>query len=248
MDNFELKSEQKKVNLRPLIWNFLTLMVLLSTCGLAYFFLTIFQDPYSPFNFFPPAPLPTLFQTSTPTSTMIQHPSTWTPTLTAMPSPSRTKAPTWTFLPQMVTPSITSTNSIESTETTPTLIITPMPGSYEITYVASTDFHPDSNCNWMGVAGKVLGTDGQPLPFQEIQMGGSLDGRTISLLTMSGNVSAYGTAGYELLLSDHPIASTQTLWIQLLDNTAKPLTDRIYFDTYDSCTENLVIIDFTKTR
>jgi hypothetical protein len=26
------------------------------------------------------------------------------------------------------------------------------------------------------------------------------------------------------------------------------LTDRIYFDTYDGCTQNLVMVVFTKTR
>ena len=115
--------------------------------------------------------------------------------------------------------------------------------------MASTDFHPDNNCDWLGVAGKVLGTDGKPLQVNAlIQLGGTLDGKAINLLTMSGDAPAYGQSGFELILSDHPIASTQTLWIQLLDNTTKPLTDRIYFDTYDGCTQNLVMVVFTKTR
>jgi hypothetical protein len=123
-----------------------------------------------------------------------------------------------------------------------------LPALAEITYLASTDFHPDKNCEWLGVAGKVLGTDAKPLQFQEIQLGGTLDGKTVSLFTLSGTASGYGQSGFELVLSDHPIASTQTLWIQLLDNTAKPLTNRIYFDTYSGCTQNLVMVVFTKTR
>jgi hypothetical protein len=43
------------------------------------------------------------------TKTTIQS-STWTPTQTIQPSPTRTKAPTWTLLPQMITPSITPTH------------------------------------------------------------------------------------------------------------------------------------------
>ncbi len=248
MDNFELKPERNKANRKSLVWNILTVIVLLGICCLAYYFLTIFNNPNSPFNLFPPAPLPTLFQTDTPTSTIIPLESTWTPTPTIQPSPSRTKAPTWTLLPQMITPSVTPTPTMTPTEATPTITSTPMPASAVITYMASTAYHPSNNCDWLGVAGKVLGTDGKPLQFQEIQMGGTLDGKAISFLTLSGTAPAYGTSGFELVLSDHPVASTQTLWIQLLDNTAKPLTDKIYFDTYAECTQNLVMVVFTKTR
>ena len=44
MDNFELKTEPK-VKRKPVIWNILTILVLLLACYLAYFFLTIFQQP-----------------------------------------------------------------------------------------------------------------------------------------------------------------------------------------------------------
>jgi hypothetical protein len=123
-----------------------------------------------------------------------------------------------------------------------------MPASAKITYVSSKDFLPDKNCNWMGVAGKVLGPDGKPVQFLEILMGGTLDGKAISYLTLSGNATAYGQSGFEQVLSDHPIASTQSLWIQLLDNTAKPLTNRIFYDTYSSCDQNMVMVVFTRTH
>jgi len=248
MDNFELKPERKTFNWKPLVWNLLTLVVLLGSCFLAYFFLTIFNHPNSPLNPFPPASLPTLYQTITPTFTLIPREPTWTPTTTVQPSPSRTKAPTWTLLPEMITPSITDTPTLAPTEPTQTITSTPMPVSAKITYLASTDFHPEKNCNWSGVAGKVLGTDGKPIQFLEILLGGIYDGKPISSLTLSGNATAYGQSGFELVLGDHPVASTQTLWIQLLDNTAKPLTNRIYFDTYEGCTQNLVLVVFTKTR
>lgn len=242
MDGFDLKPERKKGSRNSLIWNFLTLLALLGICGQVFYFYTIFNDPNSILNPFPPAPLPTLYQTITPTSTIIPRAATWTPTATMQPSPSRTKAPTWTPLPGMITPSGTSP------ETTQTISPTPMPATAEITYQASTDFHPAENCNWLGVGGKVLNADGTTLQFQEILMGGTLDGKTISYFTLSGTASQYGKSGFELVLGDHPIASTQTLWIQLLDNTAKPLTGRIYVDTYDTCTQNLVMVVFTKNN
>ena len=252
MDDFELKPEPRKINLKTLVWNFLTLVVLLAIAALAFLFLTIYNNPESPFNPFPPAPSPTVYVTVTPTNTMVVSPrdSTWTATTTVEALPTRTKAPTWTLLPEMVTPSNTATATLKPTEGTVTITTTPPPASANITYWASTEYHPEKECLWMGVAGKVLGTDGKPLVYQIIQMGGTLDGKAVSLFTLTGAdaASPYGPSGYELELATHPIASTQTLWIQLLDNTSKPLTGRIYFDTFNACNRNLVMIDFTRTR
>ncbi len=161
---------------------------LLGIGALAYYFWMIFTNPYSPLNPFPPAQIPTVYHyiTATPTNTIIPREATWTSTATTQPLPTRTKAPTWTLLPEMVTPFSTST-SIPATIGTPVNTTTPLPASAEITYLASTDFHPDKNCEWLGVAGKVLGTDGKPLPFQEIQLGGTLDGKNVSLLDLEWN-------------------------------------------------------------
>jgi hypothetical protein len=245
MDNFELKPERKKVNWKPLVWNFLTLLVLLSVCGLAYYFWTIFNNPNSPINPFPPAPLPTSYQTVTATSTIIPLEPTWTFTPTIQPVASRTKAPTWTLLPQMITPSVTSTPTLTLM---PTITPTPMPASAVITFVASTTLHPDKKCAWIGVAGKVFGTDGKALLSQQIQLGGTLEGTAISYMTLSGLATTVGPSGFEFILGDHPVASSQTLWIQLLDNAGKQLTNKVYFDTKTDCTQNLVMVVFTKTR
>lgn len=119
MDNYNLKPVRKKDNRKTLVWNFLTMVVLLGTCGLAYYFYTIFNNPNSLLNPFPPKPLPTLFLTITPTSTIIPLQATWTPTTTISPVPSRTTAPTWTTPPQ---------NSPKPTDTTAvTLTPTPTP-------------------------------------------------------------------------------------------------------------------------
>ena len=88
-----------------------------------------------------------------------------------------------------------------------------------------------------------------PLLFQIVQLGGNLDGNVIKNTVLSGVSPAYGTSGFEFdKLSDHPIASTQSLWIQLFDKNSLPLTEKIYFDTYDDCAKNLVMVVFTKNR
>ena len=248
MDYFELKPEESKDNRSPLVWNILTVIVLLGILGVGILYLLIFANPGSPLNPFPPAWIPTSYQTATFTNTWIPQPATWTPTNTIPPEPSRTKAPTWTLLPEMVTPSETQTPGMTSTVSTQTIPATAMPASAVITYIPSTNFHPDKGCNWLGVGGKVLGTDGKPLINQYIQLGGTLDTKSINFLTLSSTASIYGASGFEFVLSNHTIASSQTLWIQLFDINFKPVTNKIYFDTYADCARNLVTVIFTRTR
>jgi hypothetical protein len=249
MDNYELRPEPKVKRKSP-IWNILTVVVLLGTCGLAYLFLKIFMDPSVLPSSLRPAALPTSYQTSTPTFTIIPLEPTWTFTATIQPSPSRTKAPTWTLIPEMITPTITETPTITPITDTLTITPTPMPAAAEITYQASTTVHADSACTWMGVGGKVLDVDGKPIFFQTIQLSGSLNGKPVNLIVISGHDTedAYGPSGFEFVLGATPIASTHELWVQLFDNTGKPLTGKIYFDTFTDCHKNLVMVVFTKTR
>ncbi|MGB8215168.1 MAG: hypothetical protein WCE68_16585 [Anaerolineales bacterium] len=254
MDNFELKPEPK-VERKPIIWNILTVIVLLGTCGLLGLFFNIFTNPTSMLpSSLRPAPLPTLYQSPTPTPTIILQPPTWTPTLTIQPSPTRTKAPTWTLVPALLTPSIsitpiTITPIATTTLGTKTITPTAMPASIVITYQSVTTIHSNLACSWMGVGGKVLDANNKPLTLQTVQLGGTLNGQAISGTVLSGNSPAYGTSGFEFAkLADSPIASKQTLWIQLFDNNGKPLTGKTYFDTFEDCTKNLVMVVFTVTR
>jgi hypothetical protein len=247
MANFDMKPEKKKTGRKGLIWNLLTVVMLLATACVGYYYLNIFNDPHSLFNPFPPQVMPTLFETITSTITPIQLEPTWTYTPSLVPSPTRTRAATWTPLPEMITPTITDTPTdtlVPSPSATPTL------ASVSITYEASTVVHPDSACKWLGVGGQVLDKDSKPLAYQTIQMGGALNGANVTHYTLSGTTlkALYGDAGYEIVLSDKPVDSTGTLWVQLFDNTSKPLTDKIYFNTYSDCTKNLVLIVFTKLK
>lgn len=228
-----------------MLWNILTILVLLGVIALVFYFVTIFQDPRSLLNPFPPEASLTVYYTDTPTITPIQPPNTWTPSPSLEPPATRTKASTWTPQSNQITPSLTLTPS----ETLPpTVTATAMPAQAEILYVASTSIHPDLACNWLGVGGSVLGIDNQPLQFQSIQLGGMLGEGLVNQLKLSGSAPAYGNSGYEFVLGNKPIASTQTLWIQLFDNTNKALTEKIYFDTFDDCSRNLVKITFKRTR
>jgi hypothetical protein len=230
---------------RTFLWNLMTILVLLGIVCLVFYFVTVFRDPRSWLNPFKPEPSPTVYYTETPTITPIQQPATWTPTITIKATSSRTRASTWTMLAGQMseTPTLTPSDTF-----TPSITFTAMPVLAEITYHPSTELYPGKQCAWMGVGGTVLGMDGSPLLFQTVQLGGALGEVVVNQMQLSGSAPLYGGSGFEFELGDLPVASTQTLWIQVFDNTGKALTEKIYFDTFDDCAQNLVRITFTRTR
>jgi hypothetical protein len=68
------------------------------------------------------------------------------------------------------------------------------------------------------------------------------------MISLTGVALNYGRGGYEFTLADRPIASKGSLWLQLLDQSGIPLSEQVYFDTYDSCEQNLIIVDFKQIR
>ena len=245
MDNYDLRPE-RKVRRKSPVWNILTVLVLLATCGAVFYFYNVFMNPNTFLNPFRPEALPTSFRTATSTATDLPPTPTATPESVLLRSPTRTKAPTWTPIPSD-TPKNTRTPEALGTVTVTT---TPMPASASFTYVASTTVHADLACKWMGVGGKVLDAAGKPLPFQTVQVSGMLAGKPVNSIVLSGHdpLPAYGSSGFEFKLGTAPVASSQELWIQLFDNTGLPLTNKIYFDTFNDCNKNLVMIVFTKNK
>jgi hypothetical protein len=69
-----------------------------------------------------------------------------------------------------------------------------------------------------------------------------------TILQATGLATAYGEAGYEVKLADQPVDTTGTLWIQVLDQAALPLSEKISFYTFEDCQKNLVIIYFKQIR
>jgi hypothetical protein len=115
--------------------------------------------------------------------------------------------------------------------------------------LSSLQFYPERRCDWMGVAGQVHDLSRAPISGQQVRIGGFLDGKAVDMLTLTGLTSAYGTAGfYEFTLADKPIASNKSLWVQLLDQAGLAMSEKIFFETYDSCEKNLILINFIQVR
>ncbi|RLD11129.1 MAG: hypothetical protein DRI56_01620 [Chloroflexota bacterium] len=267
----EEPTPRKKLDVTALVWNVLTLLVLAAACIIAVVSLTIFVNPQSGFNLFPPPTMPSLIRSATPTPTP-KHvlPPTWTPT----PEPTSTTVPTVTAsntptltpteLPPTETPQPTATIEAEPTsEEEPTSEVEPtaeteqsfqlQEGSPTYTQNFVHGENEEDRCQWLGVAGILVDINGEPITDSSIviEIGGVLGEVEINELTVSGmpNGSPYGMGGYEIFLADHPIASTGTLWIQLSTPSAHmPLSEQIYFDTFEGCGMNLILLNFVQSE
>lgn len=228
-----------------LVWNLLTVLMLLATLCVVVVFMSVFINPNSGWNFFPPATLPPAIAlpTLTPTPRQILPP-TWTPVPSITPTwtPTATMPPTETPFP-LFTPSTTPEATVASTGL-PFDINTGSPIA-----ISSVAFHPEAGCNWMGVAGQVLNMSGAPVSTGVvIKLGGELDGVDKEITSLTGTARQYGDAGYEIVLASKPIASQGTLWLQLLDQAGLPMSPRITFDTFEACDKNLIFINFRQVR
>jgi len=103
-------------------------------------------------------------------------------------------------------------------------------------------------CNWLGVAGSAEDNNRSPILFLTVQVGGMLGDKSIDMLTVTGTAPVYGQGAFEFVLNDYLVDSANTLWIQLFDQAGLPLSDKVYFSTYNDCKKNLILIRFRKVR
>lgn len=116
------------------------------------------------------------------------------------------------------------------------------------TPVGTANFlHPESGCNWMGVGGQVFGKDDKPISGLVVEVGGTLQDAPVLMLALTGEATVLGPGGYEIALGNDPVASQETLWLQLFDLEGKPQSEKVYFETYggdNRCEKNLIVVNF----
>jgi len=248
MDSFELDDlePERRKKTSALVWNVLTILVLVIILCVISASLLIFLNPYAGINPFPP---PTLYPSVPPPTITV------TPRITLIPSWTPTNAMQATQTPQAANiPMMTDTPAASGT--TMDVVISTPPGGYSFvpregspSAIDGSTFHPDVGCNWTGVAGQATSLNGESVRGLFVQLGGSMPGvETVDSLAMTGLAPQYGDGGFEFTISDKLVASNGTLWIQLLDQQNLPLSDRIYFDTYNDCQKNLIIIYFDQVK
>lgn len=230
------------------LWNLFTTLILLGIFVMVIYFGLIFSNPGSPLNPFPVPSLP---------------PTVAIPAMAytkALPSPTEQES---TLVDDtQISPTEQSTTFSTITEVFPTLPLqqaTPIetatlkPG---VNYPYILQSKPEAisaasynrDCNWMGVAGRIIDLQGRHATGIYVHLGGNFNGESMDFTSLSGTALDYGQSGYEFTLSQQPIASSKTLWIQLIDQSGLPLSDRFPFDTYAECEKNLILISFKQIR
>jgi hypothetical protein len=222
-----------------LILNCLTLVILLVTLGVGVVLAFVFINPYSAINPYPPPTLPPTLGPPTATNTpQIFLPTSWTstPSVTFTPTETETPVPSATLTPSptLGTTTITPTGAPFGLQ----------PGSP----VAIPNIANNDQCSWMGVGGQVFDLNDAPIVGLAVRIDGTLGGQLVLIDTLTGSAPALGPAGYVFNLSDHPIASPGTLFVQLRDNAGIPLSDRVAVSTFDTCDKNLVLVNWKQSR
>ena len=243
-DDFDFDGTQSRRTAAPMqIWDMLSILVLLITVCLVGYFALIFFNPTSELNFLPPGQGP--FSNALPTSTVtpIQLQSTWTPSPTLELTPTDTPRPTITPLPTNTPFSLVPPTKTAQPTRTPRA---PFGGSF--TQVESTIIHPELACNWAGIGGTVVDANNSPVIGTVVVLRGTLSGSTIEQQTVSGINKEYGPSGFEFVLGTTPVASNDTLYVQLVDQQNIPLSDPVTIDTSTDCSKNLVMVRFKRNR
>lgn len=219
-------------------WDILSIAVLIITACIIGYFALIFVNPESSLN-----PLPPGGRRFEPTMTPspIKLEPTWTASPTLEMTPTSTPRPTFT-------PLFTDTPfSLVPPTRTPKPTNTPKApfSAISVTQVASTLIHPEIACeNWAGIGGTVVDSNNGQLIGTVVVLRGFLDGKTVDLTTVTGINKEYGQSGFEFVIGNAPIASSKTLYVQLVDQSGIPLSDKVEITTSTDCAKNLVLIRF----
>lgn len=221
---------RKRRSIIDSFFSLLTSLVLLATIFVGGLFATIYLNPHIFFNPFPPpagAP-PPIEVTPAPTEELETSPD-----VPPTPEPSYTPAPTTTSIPPTSTPLVVTPEP------------TPLPYSIQQgTPTTIANFLNDLGCEWVGVAGQVMGWEQNGTPDLWIHLGGEWNGASIDLLSLPGSAPGYGGGGYEFTLGNSPIATIDSIWIELQDPSGNPMTERMYLSTSDNCEENLILVNW----
>jgi hypothetical protein len=187
---------------------------------------------------------------STPTPLLVDPKPSVTATYTTQPSaiPTLTK----TIVPS-ATPTNTSTKTVVPSPTpistkTPTLTPTNIVWPYQIqpespVYIQNFA-NPDEGCDWLGVAGQVFDSSGNPENYMVVLVEEEYNGVGNELIGMTGMAEDYGPGGYEIIISNEVFESEDEIAITLFDINGNQLSDRYWLTTYEDCEKNLLLINF----
>ncbi len=226
---------------RRIVFNILTVIVLLTTVVVGVALVAVFVNPYLSINPFPPPTIPPTLGSPTPTQTPARTlPPAWTATPTEDGTTELETTPSPTEAPESATATITETPEEEAEY--PFVLQVGSPAPIE-------NFINGQACDYLGVFGQVFDESSQPILELTVHLSGELEGvGKIDLYALTGSEPDAGPGGYLFNVATEPIASSGTLWIQLEDGDGNPISEQVYFDTSDSCSENLILVNWRQVR
>jgi len=240
---FEKRPGANTTRIRRLVLNLISFVFLLASLVLGGAYGVILINPQVSFNPYPPPTLPATVGPPTVTNTPAIYLPTEIPrSPTARPLP--TTAPTATLTPppeETLTPTAT-----ETVDLTPPATVQ-AGAQFELQPGSPTHTAHVEGCSVMGVGGRVFDTQSAPIIGLAVRMGGELGGLDIGTLdSLTGSATnLFGFGGYYFDLGDTPIASQNTLWIQVVDaSSGFELSQQVFLSTFASCDQNLVLVNF----
>ncbi len=235
----------------------ITAIFLLLMVFVIAFTILLIGNPYSALNPFPP-PTPLKFlvlasplPTNTPTATFTPEPPTPTvpsPTPTATPTRTITLTPSQTFTP-VFSSAVTVTPRAGTVTTAipqPQFTRSPFPFTVDsIKFITNTG---RDGCQWQGIVGTVLNTQGEPIRGLAVRITGS--GGNIDEFHYTGQTpnqqTKLGDAGFEAFLGATPREDKYT--VQLLGRTGAPISELVAIETKVGCQQNVVVITFVQNH
>jgi hypothetical protein len=201
--------------------------------------------------------VPTATDTPEPEQTSSVLAPTWTPerpgeapqaTATNTRRPTAEPSITPTFPPPTLTPTPTDTPTATPTPgPSPTATNTRSP--YQFTKVPQAPFYLQNfanaaGCNWMGIAGLVYDTQGNPVPAGQYRVhvwGSGIDERPTV-----GDAPAYGPSGWEQFLFNAPTIRDYNVQLETVSGTA--VSEAYSVQSRASCNQNLIQFDFVQNH
>ena len=244
-DYIEDDDQVRSPDRSEIVWNILTALALMAALVIGIILLMVFINPQTSINPYPPPTMPVRAALDTPIPTPKSVlPATWTPEATLIP--------TNTPIPEVnEPPAPTQDEQVEPEDEKVEEIVGDMPIVLQDKnpyYIPAVSMNNSYGCEWMGVAGQVFAMNNAPVQGLVLEIGGSLSGERFDKVTVTGMVPAYGPGGYEVKLADVPVESSNSLWIRVLDQSGLPMSEKIYFKTFDDCDMNLILINFKQVR
>jgi len=240
---FDKRPGANTTRIRRLVFNLISFVFLLGSLVLGGAYGVILINPQVSFNPYPPPTLPPTVGPPTVTNTPAIYLPTEIPrSPTARPLP--TTAPTATLTPppeETLTPTATGTVDLTPPATVQA------GAQFELQPGSPTHTAHVEGCSVMGVGGRVFDTQSAPIIGLAVRMGGELGGLDIGTLdSLTGSATnLFGFGGYYFDLGDTPIASQNTLWIQVVDaSSGFELSQQVFLSTFASCDQNLVLVNF----